>query len=110
MEFPGHATPTRDRHRARPLAPWRPSRGNSMDAIYPAGPASVPANLTAPTAAYKRHAWLAMAGLAAFLVAYFGLLGWFGWTAWRLFSVAASSDRGEVGAVFVGGCALFLAV
>jgi Zn-dependent protease with chaperone function len=81
-----------------------------MDAIYPAGPASVPANLTAPTAAYKRHAWLAMAGLAAFLAAYFGLLGWFAWTAWRLFAVAGSNDSGQVGAIFVGSCAAFLAV
>ena len=34
-----------------------------MDLHYPPGPAAVPLDLTAPTSAYKRHAWLAMLGL-----------------------------------------------
>jgi Zn-dependent protease with chaperone function len=57
-----------------------------MEHVYPPGPASVPANLTAATAAYKRHAWLAMLGLAAFIALYFALSAFFAWTAWRLFS------------------------
>ena len=56
-----------------------------MDHVYPPGPAEVPPNLTAATAAYKHRAWLAMGGLAAFIVLYFALSGWFAWTAWRLF-------------------------
>ena len=36
-----------------------------MDHVYPPGPATVPPNLTAATAAYKHRAWLAMGGLAA---------------------------------------------
>src|SRR5688500_2681254 len=57
-----------------------------MDHVYPPGPATVPPNLTAATAAYKRHAWLAMLGLAAFIALYFALSAFFAWTAWRLFS------------------------
>ncbi len=34
-----------------------------MDSLYPAGPLAVPAQLTAPSFAYRRHAWLAVAGL-----------------------------------------------
>jgi Zn-dependent protease with chaperone function len=57
-----------------------------MEHVYPPGPATVPPNLTAATAAYKRHAWLAMLGLAAFIASYFALSAFFAWTAWRLFS------------------------
>jgi Zn-dependent protease with chaperone function len=57
-----------------------------MEHVYPPGPAAVPPNLTAATAAYKRHAWLAMLGLAAFIALYFALSAFFAWTAWRLFS------------------------
>lgn len=82
-----------------------------MDTMYPAGPASVPAQLTAPSAAYRRHAWLAMVGLLGFVTIYFALLGWFGWTAYRLLAaiVRGSSDN----AVLAGGagvCAAFLCV
>jgi len=57
-----------------------------MDHVYPPGLATVPPKLTAATAAFKHRAWLAMGGLAAFIVLYFALSGWFAWTAWRLFS------------------------
>ena len=82
-----------------------------MDQIYPPGPATVPANLTAATATYKHRAWLAMGGLTAFIVLYFALSGWFAWTAWRLFS----GMFGEGGHLDLGGfvaavCAAFLAV
>jgi Zn-dependent protease with chaperone function len=85
--------------------------GEIMETMYPAGPASVPAQLTAPSAAYKRHAWLAMAGLLAFVTIYFALLGWFGWTAFRL---AASIVRGSADNVVLAAgasvCAAFLCV
>jgi Zn-dependent protease with chaperone function len=45
----------------------------------------VPADLTRATARYKRHAWLAVAGLLAFVGLYVSLTGWFCWTAFRLF-------------------------
>ncbi len=66
-----------------------------MDHVYPPGPAAVPPNLTAATAAYKHRAWLAMGGLAAFIVLYFALSGWFAWTAWRLFD-GMFGDRGQL--------------
>lgn len=46
-----------------------------MEDTYPPGPSSVPADLTKPTAAYKRHAYLAVAGLLLFVVASFALAG-----------------------------------
>lgn len=82
-----------------------------LDSLYPAGPSAVPAQLTAPSAAYRRHAWLAVAGLLAFVIAYFALMGWFGWTAIRMLRSLLS---GEGGSTFinglVGACALFLSV
>jgi len=59
-----------------------------MSEVYPAGPAGVPANLTKPSASYKRHAWLAVAGLLVFVAIYLSLAGWFCWTAYRLVSGA----------------------
>ena len=55
-----------------------------MSLGYPPGPTDVPPNLTVPSAAYKRHAWLAMLGLTTFIAVYFALSAWFAWTAWRL--------------------------
>lgn len=48
-----------------------------MEILYPAGPADVPAGLTRPSAAYRRHAWLAMAGLLTFIALYLALTAWF---------------------------------
>lgn len=47
--------------------------------LYPENPTEVPADLTEPRAEFRRHAWLAMAGLSAFILAYLALLGCFGW-------------------------------
>jgi Zn-dependent protease with chaperone function len=82
-----------------------------MEHVYPPGPAAVPPNLTAASAAYKRHAWLAMLGLATFIVLYFALSTWFAWTAWRIasgmFGVDGDFDLwGFVAAL----CSAFLAV
>jgi len=82
-----------------------------LNAIYPSGPDTVPANLTAPSSAYKRHAWLAMGGLLLFVLSYFGLLFWFLWTAYRVFKGVGSgnSDDGFL-AILVGCAAIFLAI
>ncbi|WP_312316171.1 M48 family metallopeptidase [Stenotrophomonas sp.] len=82
-----------------------------MDSLYPAGPSAVPAQLTAPSSAYRRHAWLAVAGLLTFAAAYFALMGWFGWTAFRMLRMMLSGEGGNalLNAI-VGGFALFLAV
>jgi len=81
-----------------------------MDSLYPAGPSAVPAQLTAPSSAYRRHAWLAVAGLLSFATAYFALMGWFGWTAYRVLRTMLAGDGGNTFAsVLVGAFALFLA-
>jgi Zn-dependent protease with chaperone function len=82
-----------------------------LDSLYPAGPSAVPAQLTAPSSAYRRHAWLAVAGLLTFAAAYFALMGWFGWTAFRMLRVLLSGEGGNaLLSAIVGGCALFLSV
>ena len=82
-----------------------------MDHVYPPGPAAVPPNLTAATAAYKHRAWLAMAGLAAFIVLYFALSGWFAWTSWRLFSgMFGEGGHFDLWQFIAAICAAFLAV
>lgn len=79
-----------------------------MDALYPASPADVPRDLTAPTAKYKRHAWLAMAALVTFIAFYVGISGWLLWSAYRLFSAAANGA--DFVSVMLGAAAAFLAV
>src|SRR5213076_472755 len=54
-----------------------------------------------PTAAYRRHTYLAVAGVMLFLLAYASAALWFAVTAYRLF---ASVPHGTVGIVLrVGG-------
>jgi Zn-dependent protease with chaperone function len=82
-----------------------------MSLAYPPGPIDVPPNLTAPSAAYKRHAWLAMLGLTAFIGVYFVLSAWFALTAWRLFSgMFGAYGNFELWGFIAGVCAAFLAV
>lgn len=82
-----------------------------MEHVYPPGPQSVPPNLTAPTAAYKRHALLAMLGLTVYIALYFALSAWFAWTAWRLFSgMFGDGGQFELWGFITAVCAAFLAV
>src|SRR5215510_11159892 len=82
-----------------------------MSVAYPPGPESVPPNLTAPSAAYKRHAWLAMLGLTVFIALYFALSAWFAWTAWRLLGgMFGANGNFELWGFVAGLCAAFLAV
>ena len=67
-----------------------------MDDVYPPGPTNVRADLTRPTAAYKRHAYLAVAGVLLFLAAYAALTGWFAWTAYRLLSSIPRANENEI--------------
>lgn len=53
---------------------------------YPAGPVQVPPGLTKPGGQYKAHVWLAVLGLAVFLVLYGALTGWLLLTSYRLIS------------------------
>lgn len=81
-----------------------------MDTIYPAGPDAVPADLTRPTASYRLHAWLAMGGLALFVVLYVSLAGWFAWTAYHLLFRVGMTGAGGFWTLVAGGCSAFLAV
>jgi len=53
---------------------------------YPAPPENCPPDLAKPAASYKRHAWLAMLGLAGFGLLYLALTLWFGWSAYYYLS------------------------
>ena len=64
----------------------------AIEDVYPAGPANVPADLTRPTAAYTRNAWLAVAALLAFVALYLGLTGWLGYTTYRLITQGATGS------------------
>lgn len=81
----------------------------SVDHVYPAGPGSVPADLTRPTRAYRTHAWLAMGGLALFVLLYLALATWFTWTAYRLFSSLAHGGE-PLWSFLAGTCSAFLAI
>lgn len=81
-----------------------------MSSPNKAQPSSLVARLARPSAAYKRHAWLAVAALAAFMLLYLGLAGWFLFTAWRLTFGADSVSGHAVWGWVIGGCAAFLAV
>ena len=65
-----------------------PSVAPGLLELYPEGPQSVPEDLTRPTAAYRKHAWLALAGLGIFMVLYFALAGYFAWTTYRYLDAA----------------------
>ena len=82
-----------------------------MSLGYPPGPTDVPPNLTVPSAAYKRHAWLAMLGLTTFIAVYFALSAWFALTAWRLLGgMFGVHGNFELWGFIAGVCAAFLAV
>lgn len=81
-----------------------------MHTLYPEGPASVPQKLTEPSATYRRHAWLAMSGLLAFIAIYFGLLVWFAFTAYRLFKALLAGSNDPLMLLLGAGCATFLAI
>lgn len=78
-----------------------------MEGIYPAGPVAVPENLTRPTPAYKRHAWIAMGVLTLFVALYVALSSWFVATAIRL--LGAGTHAGLAGWL-AAACAIFLSV
>jgi len=79
-----------------------------MESFYPASPNQVPADLIEPSSSYKRHAWLAMASLAIFVVAYLGLVGWLSWTSYRLFSAVSGDAVNVFLAISTAFLALFL--
>ncbi len=79
-----------------------------MSELYPSNPALVPERLTKPTASYRSHAWLAVAGLGLFISLYFSLTGWFTWKGYCLIAGAGGKDGFE--RFIAGACAIFLTV
>src|SRR5262245_58252628 len=81
-----------------------------MDTTYPAGPTAVPADLTKPTPAYRQSAWLAMAGLALFVVLYAALAGWFAYTAYHLIFRIGTTGTAGIWTLLAGAGSAFLAI
>ncbi|NUU00755.1 M48 family metallopeptidase [Herbaspirillum robiniae] len=81
-----------------------------MENIYPAGPVGVPEEFAKPGAAYKRKAWIALAGLGLFIAFYLLLAGWFSLTAYRLIKGAIHTNRDGFWLFMAGVCAAFFAL
>jgi Zn-dependent protease with chaperone function len=83
------------------------SDASNLAAVFPPSPANVPADLTTPSKAYTRHAWLAMGGLLSFVALYLGLTGYLAWSVWRLLGNALLHGGNVVGAAFLSIPSLF---
>lgn len=77
---------------------------------YPPSPAAVPVRLTAPSSTYRRHVWLAVLGLLAFVIAYAALTGWFAYKAVTLMTAAADGGPRAFAMFVAGAVAAFLAL
>ena len=82
----------------------------SVEHVYPAGPGSVPADLTRPTRAYRTHAWLAMGGLALFVLLYLGAGRAGSAGPLTACSRASRTAANRSGRFVAGVCSAFLAV
>ena len=81
-----------------------------MDSIYPPNPLQVPANLSQPSASYRRQALLAMAGLGLFIVLYFSMAACFAWSSYRLINMALVDSQHALPCWIVGLSSGFLAL
>ncbi len=81
-----------------------------MDSIYPPNPLQVPANLSQPSASYRRQAILAMSGLGFFIFLYFSMAACFAWSSYRLINMALVDPQHAVPCWIVGLSAGFLAL
>jgi Zn-dependent protease with chaperone function len=79
-----------------------------VDHISVPKPVSVPKDLSKPSALYKRHVWLAVGALLAFVGLYLALTGWFAWSAFRLARGAFSGGKDSVLGIFVAPPLAFL--
>lgn len=75
---------------------------------YPTGPRELPADLSKPSAAYRRHAWLAVLGMLAFAALYCALSAWFAYTSVTMFMWAEEGFHLIIGGIFSGFFALFM--
>ena len=82
-----------------------------MDQLYPAGPAGTGSQLAKASPAYRRHAWLAMFALMAFIAAYLLFSGWLAWKAYQSIRASVYGSGGDgLLLMGVGLGAAFLAV
>lgn len=80
------------------LHPGAAPNAQDSEVVLPPGPSGVTPDLVAPSAAYKRSAWLATFGLLSFVAVYLGLTAYFGWLTYRLVS-GARLFPGVLGAI-----------
>ena len=78
--------------------------------IYPQGPAEIPTGFSRTSKKYRTHAWLAVLGLAVFVLFYLSLATWFGWSAFHILSQAVAGTRGLLSGYLLGGCSAFLTI
>lgn len=81
----------------------------SENSLYPAGPQNIPDGLTRATSSYKRHAWLAMAGLVGFMVFYLLLMGVFAYLTYLGYQ-ALEHGRAGLWQIVISVCSLLLTV
>ena len=82
----------------------------STPSIYPAGPQTIPENLTKPTARYRRQAWIALLSLLLFVGLYLGLAFWFCRQAWTMVKLATQGSEHAVLCLIVAAISAALAV
>src|SRR4051812_22329653 len=80
---------------------------SGLDEVFPPSPRPVPEGLTAPSRAYRSHAWLATLGLLTFVTLYLGLTGYFAWVVNRLLVNALLHHGNVVAAFFMSLPAMF---
>lgn len=73
-----------------PLGP-RP-QNDTVAGLYPAAPAQVPAELTAPTTEYKLHVAVMVVSIIAFLSVYGAMLAGLGWVLFHTWEVIRNGD------------------
>ncbi len=71
-----------------------------MNSLYTPGPQNVPSEFTKPTKSFKKHVWLSVLALIAFISLYFFLTFWFGKLAYNLFRGQGSLLNYGLGAGF----------
>jgi Zn-dependent protease with chaperone function len=78
-------------------------RDSTSADLYPPGPASIPADLIKPGASYRRNAYLAVAGLCAFVGLYLALTGWLALVTYHLVERVFTGDADGVGSLIAAG-------
>jgi len=78
---------------------WAGDPNGRVEELSLATPVDAPKDLSRPGPTYRRHVWLAVAALLAFVSVYLALTAWFSWSAYHLLhGVISGSADGFVGA------------